>query len=80
MNNVVNYQVDGHYFVIQGDFTVDPDQPRWANILKLAVNGWESIDNSHGRLQGYRFNRFWSDFLGWDHQEDAKAAFRIVRA
>lgn len=70
---------EGTYFIVQALLAINPDKPRWTSIAKTSVRGWETVDKTHGRLPGYRFRRFWADVLAWDHQEDAKAAFRTIK-
>jgi len=69
---------EGTYFIIQAYLAVNPNRPQWSDILKTAIAGWSEFEKTPNRVSGYRFGRFWSDVLVWDHQEEAKAAFRIL--
>jgi len=76
MTDNKNYQ--GTYFIIQAWLAVSPNHPRWSDIAKTAIAGWSEFEKTPGRMHVYAFGQFWTDVLAWHHQEDAKAAFRIL--
>lgn len=69
---------DSSYYIIEALLYESIQNPKWCNVRKTAINGWDDEEGVRWRLEGYAFTQFWNDVLAWVDEDAAKAAFARI--
>jgi hypothetical protein len=60
------------YWIVQALLAVNPDRPKWANVMAHAVAGNKEVK---GRIKDYWIGRFWTDAIAWQDEDMARREF-----